>query len=88
MLSEIGEGKPGVDGLEPIGWVDIDAWSRLTGAEVTPGEAAAIKYLSICYVAQYNASRDPGCPAPHIRKETNSEQVESRLKTLFSMLRT
>ena len=87
ILSEVGEGKSGSSGLQPIGWADIFAWRRVTGSEITPGEAVVIKHLSTCYVAQYYKSQSPDCPAPHVESLPNRDVVADRLKLLFGMLR-
>lgn len=87
LLAEIGEGTAGDKGLIPVGWQEIDAWARVTGSVISPGEAGAIKYLSTCYVAQYYRSIDPGCLSPNVEILPGREEVENKMKSLFALLR-
>jgi hypothetical protein len=34
--------RVGFNGAEPLSWADLDAWSRLTGAEMRPDEVALL----------------------------------------------
>ena len=86
-LSEIGEGKHSGDILTSIGWVDIDAWMSATGSRMTPGELAGLRHLSAAYVSQHYASRDPACVSPCIVDAPDAGAVESKLKSLFAVLR-
>ena len=86
-LSEIGEAKFTGEVVSPIDWTDIKSWSDVTGADLNPGEANAIRVLSSAYVAQYYESLDKGCPPPNIERLKNREVVATKIKGLFSMLR-
>jgi hypothetical protein len=37
--------RPGMAGIEPLGYVDVDAWARLTGRTPTPEEVEALLSL-------------------------------------------
>lgn len=86
-LSEIGEGKHSGDRLVPIGWEDIDAWISSTGSRMTPGELAGLRKLSSAYVSQHYAAQDPACMSPCIVDAPDAGTVESKLKSLFAVLR-
>jgi hypothetical protein len=86
-LSSIGECKSGANGLAAIEWQDVANWVNLTNAELTVGEIEAVKYLSSCYVSQHYQSIDRSCPPPNIEVLPNVDEVTSKLKSLFAMLR-
>lgn len=87
ILSEIGEAKLSGDHITAIDWPDIQAWSDVTGANLTPGESITIKGLSSVYVAQYYDSLDPSCASPNIERLKDREVIAGKIKSLFSMLR-
>lgn len=64
-LFEIGPSVPVGMGEAPVGWTDMAAWQRLTGVELAPWEAKAIRAMSTAFIAQRNESRKPTCPAPY-----------------------
>lgn len=70
-----------------IDWVDIKAWIDVTGAEITAGEAEAIRELSATYVSQYYKSMEKGCLSPNIERPKNRELIASKIKNMFAMLR-
>jgi len=86
-LSEVGEGKISDGRLTSIDWVDIKAWIDVTGAEISPGEAEALRMLSSVYVSQYYEAMEKGCPSPNIEKLKDREVIASKVKSMFAMLR-
>ena len=64
-LLEVGLYSSNGMGMTPLSWVDIQAWSQLTGSQLTPSEARLMRKLSFIYVSQYNASKDIKCEAPY-----------------------
>jgi hypothetical protein len=57
-----GELCAGRKGLEPLGYLDIDAWSRLTGALIRPAEVHLIKAIDGAWLkimAKKAAKQDP-----------------------------
>lgn len=42
----------GINGLEPLSWADVDAYSRATGELTEPWERKALHRLSEIYVAE------------------------------------
>jgi len=58
---EIGPTAP--DGA--ICWQEMAAWERLTGVELAPWEARAIRRMSSAFLAQRHEARKPNCPPPY-----------------------
>ena len=86
-LSEIGEGKISGDRITSIDWIDIKAWRDVTGAEITAGEAEALRELSAVYVSQYHEAMEKDCPSPNIEKPKNKDVIANKIKNMFAMLR-
>ena len=86
-LSEVGEGKISDGRLTSIDWVDIKAWIDVTGAEISAGEAEALRTLSTAYVSQYYEAMKKDCPPPNIERVKDREVVANKVKSMFAMLR-
>jgi len=86
-LSEIGEGKISGERLTSIDWIDIQAWIEITGAEISAGEAEAIKELSVTYISQYYEATEKGCPSPNIERPKTKEAIAGKIKNMFALLR-
>jgi len=87
LLSEVGEARLTGERIASLSWEELRAWMEATGADITPGVAESLRYLSSCYVSQYYDSMEPGCPSPHLEAPRNREEVVSKMKSLFAMLR-
>ena len=74
-LYEIGTSKSGANGAVPIDWVDIKAWSDLTGVRLTREEALIIKGLSSDFVSQMSRSRNPNEPSPYLPAQSNVSRM-------------
>lgn len=46
-------------GLNPISWVEIDAFSRATGNQLEAWEAQQLRLCSVAYVSGYNLGQKP-----------------------------
>lgn len=86
-LSELGEAEISGGHLSVIGWQTMNAWADNTGVNLTAGESLAIRRLSSAYVSQYYQSEQASCPAPYLARIPVREEIESKMKSLFSMLR-
>lgn len=60
-LFEIGP----MTGGDVIGWLDLTAWQRITGIELTPWEARLIRRLSGEYALECLAARKPDRLMPY-----------------------
>lgn len=61
FLHQIGTAGHGFDRLVPLTFAEIEAWSRMTGAELNRFEAETIRMLSITYCSIAN-DRNSECP--------------------------
>lgn len=86
-LFEIGAAKFNGVGYSPCDWPDIVSWRAMTGIELAPEEASGIIKLSGAYSRQLAKSKDVECLAPNVEELPDEEVVESKLKSMFSMLR-
>lgn len=86
-LAEIGEAEISGGHLSIIGWRTMQAWADMTGVRLTAGEALGLRRLSSAYVSQYYQSESSSCAAPHLATIPAREEVASKMKSLFSMLR-
>lgn len=86
-LSEIGEAEISGGHLSIIGWQTMNSWAEITGTNLTVEEALGIRRLSSAYVSQYYQSESSSCPAPYLSRIPVREEIESKMKSLFSMLR-
>lgn len=64
-LMEIGP----MAGEGPIGWQDMDAWSRLTSIDLDPWEARTLRRLSRSFVNQRRDARKANCPEPRVQAD-------------------
>lgn len=85
-LLEIGEAQSSGSGITAIDWREIKAWSDLMGITLSPGESKTLRKLSGAYVVEFYRADGHDCSPPCI-KEPDVDQVENKLKKLFSMLR-
>lgn len=46
-------------GIQPIDWCEIDAFSRLGGADLEPWEARQLRLCSVAYVSGYHLGSQP-----------------------------
>ncbi len=63
FLYAIGVVGQGFDSLAPLTFLEIEAWSRMTGAELNRFEAETIRAMSVSYCAIAN-KKDSECPIP------------------------
>lgn len=64
-LHEVGPVQQGMNGPEPLSWIEINAWKQATGTEITTQELVMLRQLSSAYVQQYNVSDNPQAPPPN-----------------------
>lgn len=86
-LSEIGEARFSGESITPIDWVDIHAWSVMTGTALSTGESLALRRLSHAYVDQCHKSKESSCVAPCFDAEKARVTVAHKLESFFAMLR-
>lgn len=87
FLFEIGEAERSDGCLKTVSWSTIKAWAEVTGMQLTPREALAIRSLSKAYVDQYYLSENPACMSPIIECQPSADVVSDKLKAMFALLR-
>ena len=61
FLHEIGTAGQGVNGLVPLTFLEIEAWSRMTNVKLSPFESKALRNMSSAYASVIN-SDNAECP--------------------------
>jgi hypothetical protein len=82
-LFEVG---PGCDG-KAITWPEIAAWRACTGTLISPNEAIALRSLSLAYMNELMAGRDPLRGAPYNAVIPMREEVNTNLKMALRAMR-
>lgn len=72
-LVEMGITGAGGMGPRPLGWADIDAWSRGTGVELMPWEFRLIRHLSSAYLGELGKAESENRPPPWGKGSTAAE---------------
>lgn len=68
-----------------LSWIDIKAWSDLTGVLLSNYELTVLRQLSKSYADQHNKSFDPECPCPWVdrsKKPVSADAIKSIFKGL------
>lgn len=85
-LFEIGPG-----GDEPIGYRDFAAWQELSGVELLPWEARALRRASQEYLSMAHRASEPDCPPPYTgledQREAARDAVAKKVDALFGGVR-
>ena len=86
-LIEIGPAAPG--GEDAIGYMEMAAWSRLTGIDLNPWEVRTLRRLSRSFVSQRAISRKPSCLEPRLQADEVSARarVDEQFKAMMGALR-
>ena len=84
---EMGAAKHSGGNMQKLDWVDLKAWAEVTGADIPANEFKALIEMSSAYVSQFYASLESNCLAPHLTALPNRAVVESKIQSLFTMLR-
>lgn len=66
MTLDIGIAKSGFSGPAPIEWVDLQAWSDISGVQLSYEEAKIIKKISSDYCSQIQKSKSFNAVAPYL----------------------
>lgn len=82
-MNEIGYYQTGAAGPVEVPWSEIQAWSQMTGTEITHKEALALKNLSRAYVSQYHKSSDPLASDPTKDEAYNAAMAAANIEAAF-----
>jgi len=72
-------------GPEPLSWLELEAWSRLSQVKLDAWEALTLRKLSDHYSAQLVRSADPKCRAPD-EPEQSREQIAEDVEAFFDRM--
>lgn len=70
-------------GRVPVTWLEIDAWQRFQGIELTPFEVNAIKRASVAYVVQMQLAQEPNCPPPVSVVKIDQDALRTQIKSIL-----
>lgn len=84
-LLEIGLTEAAGMGAGPMTWLQIDAWSRLTGVVLEPWEARLLRRLSTEYLSESRRAEDVHA-APPWRAPVTAQQIEAEERRLMAVL--
>lgn len=83
---DLGPASSGGGGEAPLGWQDMVAWQQITGIELHPWEARAIRRMSQAWLGEGHRAKKPDCPAPWTLRETE-EEINDRVTRQFAAMR-
>lgn len=70
-----------------VTWQDMAAWERITGIELEPWEARAIRAMSVAFRSEQYAARKKDCPAPYSGEMeeiiSRRDEVAAKVKAAF-----
>lgn len=72
-------------GPEPITWIELEAWAKLTQVDLDSWEASTLRKLSEHYSAQLVKSADPKCRPPG-QEEQSREQIAADVEAFFDRM--
>lgn len=85
-LFEIGP----TSGDAALGWLDLQAWERISGVELLPFEAKILRRLSVEYANERFLARDDARPMPYNLAqeeiEARRDAVDAKLRKMFGMM--
>jgi hypothetical protein len=89
LLQEAGLMSSNGMGPVPLSWVDIDAWLRVTEADVSLWEKTTIKRLSEEYVGELVQASDKLRPAPYLRveEEVDRDAVQQKILNVANLFK-
>lgn len=75
-----------MSGEDAVSWQDMAAWERLTGIELEPWEALAIRAMSSAFANERFAARKRAAPAPYGEIDeimNNRDAVAAKVRAVF-----
>lgn len=65
-LFDFGPYALGPNGIIPVSYQEIDAWSRITKIDLVEDEPEILRRLSVDYCGMFNRAKDRDCPPPYV----------------------
>jgi hypothetical protein len=86
-LFEAGPVMSGAMAAAPLTHIEIQAWSQLSGIELSPWEARTLRQLSCEHIVESSRASKPDCPPPWSPKAEQIDRpaVAKKIKGLFRL---
>lgn len=81
-LLEVGPAEPGMSGLIPVTWREVQAWMQTTGVDIPGWEAQVIRELSQEYCSHRERSRSEGEPEPALDTGETRDRAASQFRAI------
>lgn len=78
MLFDAGPVSAGGSAPLPLTWVDLDAWQRVTGVALPPGQLRLLRRLSCDYLDEANRATEHDAPPPWQRDMAQRRALVAR----------
>lgn len=85
-LFEVGPTMPAGMGAGPVSFLEIDAWSTLTGTPLSSWESLALREMSCAYVAMQERAKDRNCPNPWRSAPADPQDVADEMDRQFARM--
>ena len=85
MLFEVGPACANGMSVQPISWVELDAYQRSIGVALSPWESRTLRALSSAYVAESNEASAHDAPIPWVPEGTRErrERIAKHIRNVF-----
>lgn len=83
---EIGLYRSNGFGIEPISWVEINAWNCSMPTKLSAWELNTIHKISKAYVSSFNMSNEKSIPSPYQPEQFDREVVSNKVGSIFRAL--
>ncbi len=85
-IGDLGHANSNGNGLSPVSYQEIKAWSELTGIELNGWEATTLRDLSIAYIIGHSTGRDPASAPFWQSMNFNKDHVAKGMRSMFSSM--
>ena len=84
-LFEVGPASANGMSIQPISWMEIDAYQRSIGVSLSPWVVRTLRTLSAAYVAEFNESSAHDAPIPWVPEGTTErrERIAKHIRNVF-----
>lgn len=82
-LYEIGPSGYTGDGITPITWIEMDAWSKRTQTDIEPWDFIQLRNLSMAFVKEAMAAKNSERAAPWQVEEIDRSKLSIGIEKAF-----
>jgi len=72
-----------LDDLKEATWAELQAYMRLTGVEIPPGECRIIIILGREQESMWHKAENATCPAPYVDQTLNLDEKSAQITSAF-----